>query len=184
MIRAFVLAQLLLAPVDTGNFIINVSRPPLMGSGIVSVRPIPVTRIISDIGGTCPMFMFSDSSIVLRTFQKVDTMCVRKFNMIPTRYRKTVGYVQQRVDLICLVIERAGACDAPLIQTLFNTLSMGWPQCTPYTGVCGTPTTVVDFNKEFVDLYHDTCCTWTPPTAQFPARYETADYWLFFVRRE
>lgn len=183
MIRAFILAQLLLAPVDTGNFTISVSAPTVRDSGIVRVIPIPVTRIISDIGGKCPLFMFSDSSIVLRSFQKTDSMCVRKFSMIPAPYRKSMGYVQQRTDLICLVVERGGACDATTIQNLFSPLSTGWPSCSPYVSACGTPTTVMDFDREHADVYDYVLSGWiTHPLNQFPPRYETVDYWLFFIR--
>jgi hypothetical protein len=202
-LKTLLIAQLLFTPVDTGRFTVSIKSNALEDSAIVKVFPVSITRVVADLGSHCHMFMFRDSSFVLRTFQKADTLCVRKFNLIPSEYRKTSGYYQQRVDTICLLSERDTGCDFDVVFNMFKTFSNGWPQCTPYVTSCGTLTTVMDYDAIGKEKYEngvywcssrssygpllvtDECMWsgWEYPLRGFPGRWETADNWIFFTRK-
>ena len=198
-----IVAQLLFTPIDTGQFTIRVKSNSLEDSTSVKVLPSSITRVVADLAGHCHMFMFKDSSFVLRTFQKTDTSCIRKFELIPQIYRKHSGYYQQRVDNICLLSERDFGCDFNTIFEIFKTFSNGWSPCNPYVNACGTSTTVMDYNGIGKERYEngaywcsnrasygpyvitDSCMWsgWEYPLRGFPGRWETADNWLFFTRK-
>lgn len=203
MISLLLITQLAFTSVDTGQFKITATSNTFSDSASVRVLPIPITRLVTSLGGSCQVFMFSDSSFVMRTFQKSDTSCVRKFELIPNVYRRTTGYYQKRVDNICILGEVLG-CDVNAVFEIFKTFSTGWPECHPYVVACGTPyTTVMDYDGVEKERYENGVywCTsrgtygpllptgdcqwsgWEYPLRGFPGRWETASGWIFFTRK-
>lgn len=208
MIKLLLLAQLAFTTIDTGTFKVKVSGKTVSDSAMFRALPIPLTRVIADLGGNCAMFMFKDSSFVLRTWQKSDTTCIRKFNLIPEQYRKTAGYVQKRTDEICMLPwgsnQPSGICDDVLMMNYFRNMASGWSTCTPTAISCGAETTVMDFNETQKERYENGVCWlgdrygiggdihnpdqcfwsgWVYPYKPFPGRWETAANWIFFIKK-
>ena len=200
------LLQLLAASVDTGTTRVSATVNTLTTNTLVRTRPLEVTRVLVSLGSQCIMFMYEDSSMVMRTDTYSDSVCVRYYNKFPAKYRKNVGYWQKRTDMICVLQDGMGRdpkCNSSLITSTFESFSQGWSKCTPYVMACGALTTVFDFDETSKEKYENgVCwlgdrygigenilnpydCYWSGfvyPLREFPGRWETADNFIFFYR--
>lgn len=200
------LLQLLAASVDTGTARVTATVDTLTANTLIRTRPLEVTRVLVSLGSQCIMFMYEDSSMVMRTDTYSDSVCVRYYNKFPAKYRKNVGYWQKRTDTICLLQDGMGRdpkCNSSLITSTFESFSQGWSTCTPYVMACGALTTVFDFDETAKEKYENgVCwlgdrygiggnilnpydCYWSGfvyPLREFPGRWETADNFIFFYR--
>jgi hypothetical protein len=165
------LLQLLAASVDTGTAQVSATANTLTANTLIRVKPLEVTRLLISIGARCVMFMYEDSSMVMRTDTYSDSVCVRYYNKFPAKYRKNVGYWQKRADMICILRDGMPLdqkCNYTLITNTIKSFPQGWPQtkmytdeppapawtrCTPYVMACAAPTTIFDFEEQYKARY-------------------------------
>ena len=155
-----------------------------------------VTRLVTPAGydtsrtaiarWSCGMYMFNDSTFVLRTYDQQFPGCTDTYQVLDTRFKQVGAVQQQLVDGLCTLRDTVyRGCTFPYLLAAFGGfagLSELGPVCSTINITpsprCVTNTIVMDFFSLYTSRYSDTLSLWRSG-GQLPARWTTGYNYVF-----